>query len=328
MKATDQPVISIIIPLYNKEREVSRAIDSALAQTFPLFKLIVVDDGSTDKSASVVSSYQDERIRLIQKENAGVSSARNRGVAESGTDLVAFLDADDEWMPEFIETVIRLRNNFPSCMVFATSYLFCYVSQPSRQAILRDTFLTSGEGILSDYFRVATRSDPPICSSSVAIDKKALLEIGGFPAGIIAGEDLLLWARLAARFDIAYSNRPLAKFWAPVAMTDRPVRIPQQPDVVAQNLYELLRIVPAEKYQTLIEYIALWHKMRSVIFIKLNRGSDARIEIKKAVTLTKTSSRLFLLNLISFLPGNLPSRFQLFVAKILQNVRSKNHEQT
>lgn len=87
--------VSIIIPLYNKEKCISATIKSVLVQTYKDFELIVVDDGSTDGSAEVVKSFNDERIRYIQKVNGGVSSARNRGVIEAKGDWILFLDADD-----------------------------------------------------------------------------------------------------------------------------------------------------------------------------------------------------------------------------------------
>ena len=92
-------MFSVIIPLYNKEKSVSSTLQSVLNQTFKKFEVIVVDDGSTDGSYDVVKQFKDERIRLIQKENGGVSSARNRGIQETKYDHVAFLDADDVWEP-------------------------------------------------------------------------------------------------------------------------------------------------------------------------------------------------------------------------------------
>lgn len=317
------PAISIVMPLYNKEREVARAIKSVLAQTSADFELLVVDDGSTDNGADVASACSDSRVRLIRQENAGVSAARNRGIDEARADLIAFLDADDEWLPEFLETVIRLRLDFPLCRVFATSYMFYYVEQSARQAILRGAFPTDcREGILSEYFRIAVHSDPPLWSSAVAVDKSAFLEIGGFPVGVIAGEDLLTWARLAARYDIAYCTKPLARFYAPLEMSDRPPRIPQQPDKVAQGLCELLENVSPEKQQSLQEYLALWHRMRAVVFIKLNRGVAARQDIRKACRYIGMTSRLRLLYLLSWLPGALPSRAQLLLSRSMNLIRS------
>lgn len=100
--------ISVVIPLFNKGPYIARTLDSVLKQTFQDFKVIVVDDGSTDDGAEIVRGFDDPRIQLIQQPNQGESVARNRGVDESLSDFVAFLDADDEWMPKHLETILKL----------------------------------------------------------------------------------------------------------------------------------------------------------------------------------------------------------------------------
>jgi glycosyltransferase involved in cell wall biosynthesis len=185
------PIISIVIPLYNKEIEVSRAIKSVLNQTVQDFELIVVNDGSTDKGPDVVRAINDPRIRMINEENGGVSAARNRGIKETRSELIAFLDADDEWMPSFLETIFRLRRNYPSCSVFATNYLYGHINGSFTPPIIRELPGFPWEGIFKNYFKVASKSNPPIWSSAVALTKKAITSIGGFPVGITFGEDLL-----------------------------------------------------------------------------------------------------------------------------------------
>jgi len=112
---------SVIIPLYNKESHIQRAIKSVLAQTYPHFELIIVDDGSTDGSFETASDIQDARIRIIRQENRGVSAARNRGVAEAKYDWVAFLDGDDEWLPDFLMQMYKLCNDFPGYGIYGSA---------------------------------------------------------------------------------------------------------------------------------------------------------------------------------------------------------------
>ncbi|MGI6022871.1 MAG: glycosyltransferase family 2 protein, partial [Methanoculleus sp.] len=93
------PEVSVVIPLYNKAPYIARALASVITQTCQGFEVIVIDDGSTDGGAEIVRRLDDTRIRVIRQENRGVSAARNRGIESARTDFIAFLDADDEWMP-------------------------------------------------------------------------------------------------------------------------------------------------------------------------------------------------------------------------------------
>lgn len=114
--------ISVIVPLYNKEKYIGRAIDSILAQTFGDFEVIVVDDGSSDSSAKIIRGYDDKRIRLVSQANAGPGAARNKGISESRCELLSFLDADDEWMPQFLEKSFTMLENNPDCDLTACTY--------------------------------------------------------------------------------------------------------------------------------------------------------------------------------------------------------------
>ena len=105
-------LVSVIIPNYNYEKFIAETIESVLSQTYKNVEIIVVDDGSKDKSLEVLEKFGD-KIRVIQQKNAGVSAARNHGVSFSKGEFIAFLDADDAYRPEFLETVLNLNKNFP-----------------------------------------------------------------------------------------------------------------------------------------------------------------------------------------------------------------------
>lgn len=315
-----QPAVSVIIPLYNKERDVARAIGSVLAQTFADLEVVVVDDGSTDGGSCIVATFSDPRIRMVHQQNAGVSSARNRGIAEARTDVIAFLDADDEWKPEFLETIMRLRSLFPSCEVFATSYMLREAAGVCCTAAIRGIPAYPHEGILADYFHVAAHSDPPICSSSVAATRKALLEIGGFPEGISSGEDLLTWARLASRYAIAYSTLPAAVFWMPADVHARPERFRNQEDVVGPELAALLETAPASLVQGIREYLARWHEMRAVIFLLLQDRGNCLKEILTVMRYGRPNGKLALLSLLACLPANVSAPLY----HRLRNIRDKS----
>lgn len=108
---TDKPFISVVIPLYNKEKSIAQSLKSVLDQTYTNFEIVVVDDGSTDKSVEVVKNIGDDRIQLLCQPNAGPSKARNTGVKNSKGDWIVFLDADDELLPEalsiFTEIIVE-----------------------------------------------------------------------------------------------------------------------------------------------------------------------------------------------------------------------------
>lgn len=113
---------SIIIPLYNKRPYVERTLRSVFAQTFTDYEVLVVDDGSTDGSAELVQQYTDARLHIYRKENGGVCSARNYGIRKAQGDYIAFLDADDEWHPEFLSALDNLSRRFPQAGICATAY--------------------------------------------------------------------------------------------------------------------------------------------------------------------------------------------------------------
>lgn len=118
------PTVSVIIPVYNRSQAVVRAISSVRAQTFQDFELIVVDDGSTESLAAAVSSVKDSRLRLVaHKRNRGPAAARNTGVAKAKGRFVAFLDSDDEWLPEKLERQLRfMRDSNPLRRASCTAY--------------------------------------------------------------------------------------------------------------------------------------------------------------------------------------------------------------
>ena len=204
-------MVSVVIPLYNKVRHIERALDSVLAQTHPEFEVIVVNDGSTDGSERVVEQYTDPRIRLVNQENAGVSVARNRGITEAKGELVAFLDADDEWLPEHLATICRLKSKYPECGAYASSYRV--VSAKGRQAVYASGGIPEHpwEGVLHSYFRAALTSDP-IWTSAVAVPRRVFETCGLFPVGVKTGEDTDMWCRIALKFPVAFSTQPGAVY--------------------------------------------------------------------------------------------------------------------
>lgn len=116
----NNPKISVVVPLYNKEKSIARTIESILNQTLRDFELVIVDDGSTDNSVEVVRSFIDERIVLVQQKNAGPGAARNTGVKNAKADWIVFLDADDENLPDSLEFFVKMIDEHPEADIIDT----------------------------------------------------------------------------------------------------------------------------------------------------------------------------------------------------------------
>lgn len=210
--ARDRPFFSVVVPLYNKEAYIKRSLESALGQSWSDFEVIVVDDGSTDSGPEVVSCVGDPRVRLVRQKNAGVSAARNRGIEETGGRYVAFLDGDDEWLPDHLAVLEGLIREFPDAGLYATSYwnLWKQGKKPARISGVPET--PDWEGLLPSYVRSACEGDPPVWMSTVCVPRRVLDEVGLFPVGIRTGEDLDLWLRIALKYPIALSSKRTAMY--------------------------------------------------------------------------------------------------------------------
>lgn len=253
-------MISVIIPLYNKEGLVTRAITSVVAQQYPDYEIVVVDDGSTDNSVAEVRQFaagnRIDNLRIIRQSNAGVAAARNRGIEEARGAYVAFLDADDVWKPGYLKAMESLAAKYPRCSVFASNYENMSPEGEVFRNRLNGVPFEGSTGVIDNYFSMAAASDPPVWTSAVMVRRDAIRRIGGFPTGIKSGEDLLTWATLATCHGVAYCMEPLAIYYRGYS-NPRP---PEAVDEVGRRLEALYRAnsnVPGLK-----RYVALWYNMR------------------------------------------------------------------
>lgn len=296
-------MISVVIPLYNKAGQVARTLRSVLEQTFDRFEVVIVDDGSTDGSADEARNVHDERIRLVSQRNAGVSAARNRGIDEARYDLIAFLDADDEWKPTYLETQYNLYRKYPDCSVFACNYEFRDADGRVKPTILRKLPFAGEDGILSNYFEVASCSHPPLWTSAVMVRRQALQAVGGFPVGVRSGEDLLTWARLAVTGKIAFSRRPSVTFMVEgYEITEKPKRAPAENDVVGHELRLLLK---NSAVRGLRQYNSHWHKMRSSVYMRLGMRRRSIREALCGLYFRPLNYKLYAYIIINLLPNRL-----------------------
>ncbi len=249
-------MLSIVMPLYNKEKLIQTTLESVLNQTYSDFELIIVNDGSTDNSAAIVSSFKDSRIHLVYQENAGVSAARNKGIEIAQGEYIALMDSDDLWLPDYLERQIALMIQYPNCDIYASNYSFFNTNGVITYPQINKCHIIGNDGIIENYFDICRCSNPLITSISVIISKEILMKIGGFPLGIKSGEDLLTWAKIVAVGKLAYSKEPLAIYRLGYS-NPRP---PESIDYVGEQLEVLYRNYPNKL--GLKKYVAFWYKMR------------------------------------------------------------------
>lgn len=198
--------ISIVIPLYNKEKYIERTLKRVLEQTYQMFEIIIVNDGSTDNSVSNVNKIKDRRIKLYNQKNSGASNARNNGVKYANGDFIAFLDADDEWDKTYLERIVKLHKNNPDGILYATNY---YIMENKELSMIDYPGITKKEGELENYF-ISGKIYTPIWTSAAVIKKDVFNQLGGFNKHCIICEDVDLWCKIALSGKIYYINEPLA----------------------------------------------------------------------------------------------------------------------
>lgn len=198
-------IFSIIIPIHNKESHIKNTLKSILGQTFNDFEVIIVNDGSTDSSMDIVSTYKDKRIQIINKKNEGVSTARNLGIKKAKGDFIAFLDADDIWCPNHLEDLKDLIAHFQNCGLYCTAYETSYYGKKKVKAKfsgIDHPFF----GIVPDYFE-SSLIDSIAWTSAVAIPKTILEKHGCFNTDLRSGQDTELWIRIALREKVAFTSK-------------------------------------------------------------------------------------------------------------------------
>lgn len=199
-------MISVIIPVYNKELTIKRTVKSVLNQTYVDFELIIVDDGSTDKSLQIINdSFDDKRIRCVKQENRGVSVARNNGVKHSRGEWIAFLDADDIWLPMYLEEMYNaFCSNKNAVMIGCASYTAYFDSdRVSTNRMIDHCY--------DQVCKINFFNNPDIMShiGATCIKKDIFIKIGGFDEKIRNNEDVQLIAKISLVGDYVYVGKML-----------------------------------------------------------------------------------------------------------------------
>ena len=257
-----QPFFSVIIPLYNKAPYIQRALESVLTQTYTNFEVVVVDDGSSDGGEVIVSNINHHKIHLISQKNAGVSAARNKGASKSKNEYLAFLDGDDTWEPNFLLELVKLITNFPNAGIYGTSNSFIY---PNGKKVAEDfSYLFNGkeQGLLEDYFGLFAKiQKSPFSNSNLCIPKKIYQEFGGYKMGVKLTEDSDLWCRIALKYDVAFSIKPLANYYLDISGSTVGIFEPHEFQVSKTLRNALINKTVAKKYIPSVKKLIVFQKL-------------------------------------------------------------------
>jgi len=209
------PTVSIITPVYNAEKTIRETIASVLAQTFTDFELILIDDGSTDDSLSIMQRFSDPRIQLFTFPNAGPQKSRNRGIDKATGQYLAFIDADDLWSTDKLECQVNALRETPQA---AVAYSWTDVINEQSQVIHPGRY----QDFEGDVFEPLLRDNFLGSGSNPLVRAEAMRTVGGFDEAIVAGQDWDMWLTLATRFkfvvvrkvQIFYRKISYAKSWS------------------------------------------------------------------------------------------------------------------
>lgn len=194
------PKISVIIPLYNKEKTIKKTIESVLNQTFTDFEIIVVNDGSTDRSLEIVKSIKSDMLLVFSKENGGVSSARNEGFIYARGEWIMFLDADDIISSNCLEVLYKLMIDFPASNVVSANYTILHARDVEQEGC----FITT-RGFIEDPFKELWNRKWKLRLGAYALKRYLFEEVGQFSMIMRKGEDTYFDIELAKVAHIAYT---------------------------------------------------------------------------------------------------------------------------
>jgi len=293
--------ISVVIPLYNKAAEVERTLRSVLAQSLQPLEIIVVDDGSTDGSAAIVERVGGERVRLVHQQNRGVSAARNRGIELSRGEYVAFLDGDDRWNPDYLQSLSEFIVRHPDCGAYGTAF---YV-ESDEGLVAADVPQVEGE---VDFFAESMHSYVLI-PSAATIRRDVLLDVGGFPNGMRMGEDQFLWTKVARRTKVAFLPTPLVIYSR--AATNRSAAM-YRPE---ESLYSFEQLYNPAAEDLSNEYIARVALGKAIVE-SVSGGRRRAVQMAKFFSYNRLSRKLlWRLRLLNMLP--------LFLRRAVHNIYCK-----
>lgn len=271
--------VSVIIPTYNSEKYLKKAVDSVLSQTYQDLELIIVDDGSVDNTRKLVESINDSRIKYIYQENAGPSAARNNGIINSTGDYIAFLDADDIWPFDKIEKQVNIINKYNDLALVHCGLEFILEGENIRYF---KKFKNYSKNVLLKKLLIDYDNVIPY-PSSVLLKKSLLNETGLFDTSIVCGEDWDLWIRLAQKGNFYCINELTVIKYTPISSITSTIKLEKtESDHITtlnkffnnlDNSKELLNLKPKA-------FASIYYNLALAYFYRNNYGSDINQIIK------------------------------------------------
>jgi glycosyltransferase involved in cell wall biosynthesis len=293
------PLVSIIIPTYNYAKYISRAIDSALSQTYPNIEVIVIDDGSTDETSSVVTKYG-RRLSYLRQENKGASSARNLGISVSHGEYIAFLDADDQYRLENVEHKVQFLQDHKEYRWVYSDWV--WIDQLNREIARgsQDKNTLASLHATGNVFLLALK-DKRLQTNVFLFEREILVRAGGFDERLTIREDYDLYLRLAYSYPISYLDEPLVEIYPHIrSLGNRSVEESYRMRWCLNRKIQAL--YPNEIKQ--IRYN--WRRIQSDVYRNLATFAYRRKQYWRAGILLNTSLKLWPLQ-----PGGILERFRL-----------------
>jgi len=302
------PLVSVVIPTYNRAGLLSRAVESVLNQTYPNFELIVMDDCSTDGTESVVKGFQDYRIRYIRhKKNQGAPIARNNGIKAAKGEYIAFQDSDDEWLPTKLEKEVNAFNSAPSDLgVVYTSF---WLVDNDKKTLVPSSHVKQTEGKIHDVLLEMNF----VSLSSAIVKNECFTKVGMFE-NIPRFQDWELWLRISKHYRFKHLREPLVKVY-------------RQSDSISRNtdfLISARKYILSKYYDELSKNPKLLSKHYSNIGIFLCSKGDVKEGRKyffKAVSVNPFDAKLLLWTIASIFGSTTYNKYSTFY-NTLKNSRN------
>jgi glycosyltransferase involved in cell wall biosynthesis len=209
------PLVSVIMPAYNAARLIAESIQSVIDQDYTHLEVIVVDDGSSDGTPEVAEQFG-ERVRVLRQKNAGPAAARNRGIAAAKGDFIAFLDADDVWLPGKIAMQVKYLQDHPDVGVVFGGFSRWYAEADGSFATPPTPInLNTSLKLVSEHTGWIYKDillDSVICIITAMVRRSVIDTVGAFDESLVTGEDYDLWLRVSHQFRAAEIDRTLAYY--------------------------------------------------------------------------------------------------------------------